>query len=206
LPEAQLTPEQPSDLVHACSPRLLQAARTADSGERRVFLTEDFTTEGARWPPGALIYRLEGAMRVTTRIDPQTRPSVAGFFFSKKPPVTEYFVEIKVELSQEERAILDQYDLWDYGLHKTTFRYSADYLEKTPSLAADNNTPITHTVRHFVVGFEPHGAYRWKFNTPAEAAAFQLKAETEIMPLLKQLIQDNNLVGELPSTTRTFNL
>jgi hypothetical protein len=145
-------------------------------------------------------------MRVSTEITPETRSSVAGGFFRPRASITEYFVSVKVELTQEERAVLDKFALWDYGLHKTTHRWPDDYLEKHPQFNQDNNTPITHTIRDFVVGFKPHGFYRWKFNTPAEAATFQLKVEKEILPLLKQVIQDNTLVGELPTTKRTFEL
>jgi hypothetical protein len=145
-------------------------------------------------------------MRVSTDITPETRSSVAGGWFSSRPPVTEYFVNVKIELTQEERAVLDQCALWDHGLHKTTFRWSDDYLEKHPKFNEDNNSPVTHTIRDYVVGFKPHGFFRWKFFTPAEAAAFQLKVENEILPLLKKVIQENTQISELPTSKRTFEL
>ena len=145
-------------------------------------------------------------MLVSTDIISETRSSVAGGFFRPRPPITEYFVCVKVELTQEERAVLDKFALWDYGLHKTTFRWSDDYLEKHPKFNEDNNSPITHTIRDYVVGFEPHGFFRWKFFTPAEAAAFQLKVENEILPLLKKVIEENTFISELPTNKRTFEL
>jgi hypothetical protein len=145
-------------------------------------------------------------MRVKTEIIPQTRESRGGSFFRRAPPITEYFVHVYVELTQEERAVLDQYNLWDYGLYKTVFRYSDDYLNAQPSLAADNNTPITHTVRDFVIGQHTNDHYRWRFITPSEAAAFQLKVEKEMMPLLKQIISDNMMVGDIKDTRRVLDL
>jgi len=88
-----------------------------------------------------------------------------------------HFVKVTIELSPEERAILEKRDLWNSVLVDKTTAYevcSTDHLNGTPQ----------------------------RFNSAGGAKHYEEKLRTQILPRLKSLIEDNASVP----TNKTFEL
>jgi hypothetical protein len=129
-------------------------------------------------------------MRVTIEIEEAFRPrEIKSFLDRFKPALTDekwWVVKTTIVLSEEERAILSQRNLWKVILFK---RETHDYAD----------IPFVSYSIQDVLSRQP---FPQVFDTPVDAKNFQHRLETEILPLLKSFIQSSAEV----SSSKTFEL
>jgi hypothetical protein len=113
-----------------------------------------------------------------------------------------YFVDTVIELSEEERAILATYKLWNAPLD-TYYPPVSEHERRRhagdPEFLALLASPVTLTVTDFIK--DP--IFTNSFPTPAQAQAYAGKLRSEILPKLKKLIESN---GAVVSQSESFEL
>ena len=145
-------------------------------------------------------------MRVTINNEKTSRQEVQkGFFSGFKTPKTinEFYVSVKIELSEEERAIIAQYNLWDYVLFENPFYIPPDQLAKNPILASQAGIMLPTSIKDFIEVRDGRSFGR-TFGNPVDAANFQRRLETEILPKLKNYLVATKEAGT--QTSKTFEL
>ena len=90
-------------------------------------------------------------MRVTISHERTQRPEqTSGFLeaiFGTRRTINEYVVSLKIELTEEERAILTAHRLWDVRILTRPFYISPDYLRKYPTLRSEVGSPIHFEIK-----------------------------------------------------------
>ena len=128
-------------------------------------------------------------MRVTIEIEEEFRQrEIKSFLDRFKSPLTDekwWVVKTTIDLSEEERAILAQRNLWKVTLLELD--------------TGNPEFPVVPCSIQDVLGTRP---FRQVFYTPVDAKNFQRRLETEVLPLLKSFIQGSAEV----SSSKTFEL
>ncbi len=119
--------------------------------------------------------------------------------FKKPAKITFYEVTLHLDLSEEERAILTEYDLWDTVVYTDTLTFMPDQLRAKPGLAgAEGDVPYE------IQDFASDEGFHKAFSTPLEATNFANKLRDEILPNLKKYIDQSRESG--PGSVATFEL
>jgi hypothetical protein len=145
-------------------------------------------------------------MHVTINTTKHSRPEArTGFFSAFKTPtmIDEFRVSVIVELSEEERAILTQYNLWDYTVLEVPFQIPPDILAKNPILASQVGKTNEFSIRNIVQGYDGQ-AFGRNFRNPVDAAKFRLQLENETLPKLKSYLVTTKDASSVSS--KTFDL
>jgi hypothetical protein len=138
-------------------------------------------------------------MRVTITTEIISREEAGRRWYQHARYVKEYEVQLKVELSEEERAILNAYDLWDVVVVTRPLRFPADVLRATPGLAEDEGFQSPYGIFCFVTG-----NYTERFPTSVDAANFEAELREIILPKIKQYIHDAHKTAG--NRSQTFDL
>lgn len=118
----------------------------------------------------------------------------------KKPEYETLFrVHANVAFSDEERSIIDKFNLGDTVVWKTAFYSRPDELKKWPLLASQQGEEVRITVKEVL----EHGIGE-TFLTPVDAQNFAHSLQTEILPRLKGFIEASK--GADKPTTSSFEL
>ena len=101
-----------------------------------------------------------------------------------------YQVVLHINFSEEERAILTEYDLWKAVVLYDDVTYDADHIKAHPILATLTD-PLPFTIADFAneKGFHKH------FSTPVEASQWVQKLKSEILPKIKNYITASQQTG-----------
>jgi hypothetical protein len=120
--------------------------------------------------------------------------------FKTLKSTTYYNVDTTIDLSEEERAILDKYDLWD----KVLFNLKLPEQPDNPSASEAERlvASITHSDFTIEEVLDEKPFTRW-FYSPIEAENFAHRMETEILPNLKKYITQSHSATR---QGRTFEL
>jgi len=116
-----------------------------------------------------------------------------------REPVTLYYVDTAIDLSQEERAILTKYKLWPQVLFK--LKYEREDIESIPDHVREvmGDTTETGVTIEEVFTKMPYSRH---FYNRIPAGNFAHRMQNEILPALKTLITDT----AAPLENRTFEL
>jgi hypothetical protein len=120
--------------------------------------------------------------------------------FKTLPTTTYWYVDTTIELSQEERAILNTYNLWDRVLFNEKLApppYNPKASEAEQLIA--NVSDVDFTIADV---FAKQPFERW-FYSPNEAENFAHRMETEILPHLKRYIVQSDTSAK---QNKTFEL
>lgn len=134
-------------------------------------------------------------MKITIVHRRDRRKEYKYFFFGLFKSVVEtepiYCVDTTIEFSEEERAIIATYDLWDTPLYthrSSPTKYEQEYYRDTPDFLSLLASSYTSTVKSIM----EKPVFTICFPTPAQANAYEEQLRTDILPKLKQLIQSNS--------------
>ncbi len=119
--------------------------------------------------------------------------------FKTPAKITFYQVTLHLDLSEEERAILTEYDLWDEIIYTGTLTFSPDQLRANPGLELAQGD-----VEYAISDFAHEDGFHRAFSTPLEATNFASKLRNEILPNLKKYIDKTREAG--PGSASTFEL
>jgi hypothetical protein len=119
--------------------------------------------------------------------------------FKTPAKITFYEVTLHLDLSEEERAILTEYDLWDIVVYTGTLTFMPDELRANPGLAGAEGD-----VEYRIEDFASDDGFHRSFPTPLEATNFANKLRLEILPNLKKYIDQSRESG--PGSTSAFEL
>ena len=110
--------------------------------------------------------------------------------FKSSPTYTDYVVDLFLTFSEEERATLAEFKLWDTPVYQTNFKVRDYYLEGKSQEERDMfaNEVITYTIGGLVEK-QPFGQY---FFTPAEAIAYEAQLKNDVLPRIKSIIMSNS--------------
>jgi hypothetical protein len=144
-------------------------------------------------------------MRVTINHElSQRREESPGFLaslFSPRGTINEYVVSLKIELTEEERAILAAHQLWDVHILTRPFYIPADVLRKHPVLESEVGAPIHYQIKDLVGADARDGMFHQTFATPLDAANFEAELKNDILPNLKSYIEASRDAGSRSSQT-----
>ena len=113
-------------------------------------------------------------------------------------------VSLKIELSEEERAIIAAHQLWDVQILTRPLYVAPDVLTKHPELYDQVGTPVSFQIKDLMgVGF-PDGGFHQLFQTPVDAANFEAELKNNTLPKLKSYIEASRDTGG--SSSQTFEL
>ena len=119
--------------------------------------------------------------------------------FKKPAKITYYQVTLHLDLSEEERAILTEYDLWNTVVYTDTVTFMPDQLRANPGLElAQGDVPCK------IKNLASDKGFHKAFSTPLEATNFVNKLRNEILPNLKKYIDLSRESG--PGSVATFEL
>jgi hypothetical protein len=122
------------------------------------------------------------------------RDSFQKGFFRKPQKIVEYQVRCSIEFSEEERAILTTYGLWDTVVYTDYMTFDADMKAANPGLEyAEGDVPWS--IKAFAEGLGK------QFTNPSEANAFVEQLKSQILPGVKKCIDDAKRTGQGASTT-----
>jgi hypothetical protein len=141
-----------------------------------------------------------GKMRVTLGTKPITREEYVKSKFQGRGVITEYHVRLYVEISEEQRAILSKYNLWDVTVLGVENYIAPDFSNAHPDIADERPRISSYCMRDLLAP----GGFSQVFPTPVDAKNFEIKLRNETLPLIKQYIEDSGKVG--PAATETFEL
>ncbi len=119
--------------------------------------------------------------------------------FKTPAKITFYQVTLNLDLSEEERAILTEYDLWDVVVYTDTLTFMPDELRANPGLES-----VQGDVQCRIKNLASDKGYHKAFSTPLEATNFVNKLRQEILPNLKKYIDRSRESG--PGSVATFEL
>lgn len=137
----------------------------------------------------------------------QRQEETRGFWeaiFATRRTINEYCVSLRIELSEEERAILTAHQLWDVRILTRPFYIPADILRKHPILQSEAGSPIHFEIKDLVGAGAKDGMFHQTFPTPVDAANFEVELRNDILPQLKNYIEASRDAGRRPS--QTFDL
>jgi hypothetical protein len=137
----------------------------------------------------------------------QRQEELAGILsklFSTPRTINEYVVSLKIELSEEERAILTTHQLWDVRVLTRPFFVPADQLTKYPELASQVGSLMHYEIKDLMGAGAKDGMFHQTFQTPVDAVNFEAELRDDILPKLKNYIEASR-DGGTPSS-RTFEL
>lgn len=132
-------------------------------------------------------------MRITIKTKPEKRELIRTGFISKRfgkvEHTTEYQVLCVVKLSQEEKAIVTENELWDTAVYNHSYYVAPDAFRADPEVGAfmrNGEIPVTIEA---LCREEGQGHY---FPTAVDAKRFEQKLRNEYLPKLKRYIQDSH--------------
>ncbi|MGA7787250.1 MAG: hypothetical protein WCA56_03685 [Xanthobacteraceae bacterium] len=126
-------------------------------------------------------------MKATVQLNPTTvkqQVSKGGLFRAAKTvDVTQYDVAVFVEFTEEERAILTEYNLWETPAWMVPAGFS-QAAETLREIGEDMPTEYPCTIAALA---HSRGAHR-QFSSSAEAIDFQNEVKTKFLPGVKELL------------------
>lgn len=113
---------------------------------------------------------------------------------------TFYAVECAIQLTEEERAIITKYNLWNYPLdsEKTHLSYEEQRAMGPLASQALNGFEMVWKLSDAI----KNDTWFRSFSSPIQAEAFEIRLRTEILPRLKQAIE----LAAKPPKSDTFEL
>lgn len=110
--------------------------------------------------------------------------------FKSSPTYTDYVVDLFLTFSEEERATLAEYALWDTPIFQTKLRIRDHYLETMSPEARDSveNDPVIFNIG----GLVEKQPFTQSFFTPAEAIAYEAQLKNDVLPRIKSVITTNS--------------
>jgi hypothetical protein len=124
-----------------------------------------------------------------------------GFAKVFKTPnkITYYQVSLYLDLSEEERAIITQYQLWDVPIFAGTLHIGDDQLIAHPELSAAP-TSLSFSIQDLA----SEDGFHQLFDTPLEATNLVVRLKQDVLPRLKEYIAQSQEFG--PDSNVAFEL
>jgi hypothetical protein len=147
-------------------------------------------------------------MRITINTTVGTRieepPSFFASLITRRRNINEYIVSLKIELSEEERAIIAAHQLWDVQILTQPLYIAPDALTKYPELHSHVGAPVSFKIKDLVGAGTADGMFHQMFYTPVDAANFEAELKNDTLPKLKRYIEASREIGG--SSSQTFEL
>jgi hypothetical protein len=125
--------------------------------------------------------------------------------FSKPRTINEYVVSLKIELTEEERAIITAHQLWDVQILTRPLYVPADLMHKVPAeLLGRVGQPVRYQIKDLVGAKAKDGMFHQTFLTPVDAANFEAELKNDILPSLKNYIEASR--SGIGQSSQTFEL
>jgi hypothetical protein len=151
---------------------------------------------------------------VKIRIDQsqQTVEATKKFFGRGKPATTHYFVHLKVELTNEEKAIIHQYNLGEVVIDEYTdtsvINPLIDEYNATPPFDEKKRASLKYKIDLFsdpikltLSQFVAQEGFNRNFSSLREATDYAQQLKTKILPQIKQTIEHYSVTGGKSSDT-----
>jgi hypothetical protein len=146
---------------------------------------------------------LGGGMRVTIRTKATYRDkasSTLSRLVRAPEKIKEYQVSLGIDLSEEERAIITEHQLWDVEVLTRPFFVSEDELKLRPMLGEMQGKSIKFRIQDLA----SEKGFHQVFLTPLEAMNFRAELKNDVLPKLKKYVDASLEFGS--GTTETFDL
>ena len=120
--------------------------------------------------------------------------------FKTPEKITYYQVSLYLDLTEEERAILTEYDLWDAPIYNGTFEVASDEMKANPELSSIEG----NTLRYCIRDLADDNGFHQTFSTPLPATNLVRELKETVLPRIKLYIANTRQYG--PGASLRFEL